>query len=160
MKELLQQADEEARVLLSAADQLDGLHIEAQTGKRLAALMQALADELRGKQEVDDMNEALLNKLGDKCCACSVDKITDICVAHQPRIDELEAELRGKWSPIATAPKDGYVFCYDYNWSEMGVELAEDFGDYWQVSGCEDVTSHFNPTHWMPVPSSPNKEDK
>lgn len=62
---------------------------------------------------------------------------------------------RLEWKPIESAPKDGEVFCYDLQWSESGVALAEKFPHHWQVSDREDDTVHFKPTHWMPLPLPP-----
>ena len=59
--------------------------------EKAATLIAAMAEELK---EFKEANEAMMLKLGDNCCACSVDKKTDICMAHQPRITELEEELK------------------------------------------------------------------
>ncbi len=43
-------------------------------------------------KEIDDLEEslqALQNKLGDNCCACSYDKKDDVCSVHAPRIKDL-----------------------------------------------------------------------
>ena len=53
--------------------------------------IKTLSNELR---QLESEYDALLNKLGDKCCACSVDKITDICMSHQPRVSELESVVK------------------------------------------------------------------
>jgi hypothetical protein len=49
-EELLKQADEEVAVLLDASEAFDMLNIEPKTGKRLAELIKALADELRCRE--------------------------------------------------------------------------------------------------------------
>lgn len=45
-------------------------------------------------KECEDANDAMMNKLGDNCCACSVDKITHVCIYHQPKVNELQAEVK------------------------------------------------------------------
>lgn len=67
-----------------------------------------------------------------------------------------------KWLNIRTAPKDREVLCYDFDWSETGVVIAEYYGEsdgshWWQVAGRDDDTTHFKPTHWMPLPNPPSK---
>lgn len=44
-------------------------------------------------KECEDANDAMMNKLGDNCCACSVDKKTHVCLFHQPKVNELEKEV-------------------------------------------------------------------
>jgi len=51
-EELLKQADDEVAVLLDASEAFDMLNIEPKTGKRLAELIKALADELREVKSV------------------------------------------------------------------------------------------------------------
>ena len=70
------------------------------------------------------------------------------------RIKELEAKTA--WQPIETAPKDGELVLV---WDECRNSCAiahhydcgwlEGFHEYWI----------FKPTHWMPLPSAPKKEE-
>ena len=64
-----------------------------------------------------------------------------------------------QWQPIETAPRDGVILCYDHEWSEDGVALAENYdGEWWQICERDDNTRHFTPTHWMPIPQPPESE--
>ena len=59
-EELLKQADDEVAVLLDASEAFDMLNIEPKTGKRLAELIKALADELRCREwrDIETIKEA------------------------------------------------------------------------------------------------------
>lgn len=45
-------------------------------------------------KELEEANAVMMQKLGDRCCACSVDKITDICDVHQPIVMQQEADIK------------------------------------------------------------------
>ena len=83
--------------LLKQADEFVNYEVTADTDLSISPmedakqLIKTLSNELR---QLESEYDALLNKLGDKCCACSVDKITDICMSHQPRVSELEAVVK------------------------------------------------------------------
>ena len=86
------------RVTKGVKDLADELRASNETINRQHEMAQkqektikTLSNELR---QLESEYDALLNKLGDKCCACSVDKITDICMSHQPRVSELEAVVK------------------------------------------------------------------
>ena len=108
-------------------------------------------------QQADELSERL-NCFHKDCCEHCTDNFKN-SMSDAKLIQALADEVRGKWQDISTAPKDGEVFCYSFDWSESGVALAEDFGEYWQVSDRDDDTKHFKPTHWMPLPNKP-QEDK
>lgn len=65
------------------------------------------------------------------------------------------------WSPIETAPRDGTaVLCWPFNYSSVFEGKAEpeivigffSEDDWW----CEStVAKTFDPTHWRPLPTSP-----
>ena len=45
-------------------------------------------------QELEQTRLALLNKLGDNCCACSVDNSTDVCMVHTPELNAAQKRER------------------------------------------------------------------
>ena len=55
-----------------------------------------------------------------------------------------------KWKTIESAPKDGADIIL-YSHDDTAIGFWSDFAKDWQV-GSERFT---NPTHWMPVPESP-----
>lgn len=77
------------------------------------------------------------------------------------------------WQPIDTAPKDGsaVLLCWAVNadgeridWSAepqtagVFVQVASWRGEEGWIVYCDhvqDPTLHFRPTHWMPLPESP-----
>lgn len=83
------------------------------------------------------------------------------------------------WQPIETAPKDGtkvliwnecYGHCPIAHWGEQDGDDGFFFG--WHLEGdrspccsCEDsfigwnedIEEGFMPTHWIPIPTTPNK---
>jgi len=125
-----------------------------------AALIAALSAKLRESHiliaEYEEREEALMNKLGDNCCACSVDKKTDVCSVHAPLVTELSAKLReSEWQPIETALKGvKEILVYDEDSGRYALSQEE----------CMDDRRSFNyrngakATHWMPLPTPPKKE--
>lgn len=99
-------------------------------------------------------------------------------------LSEGKIATEGEWRPIETAPKDGTeILIYRNGWQEAPRAKwgdhegeADDgeiiiFGGWflaseWQTYGCEDGFLGWNedadvmPTHWMPLPASPNGEDR
>jgi hypothetical protein len=75
--------------------------------------------------------------------------------------DRLKAEVErmtkaGQWQPMDTAPRYQDVLCWLYNHQSIVVGC--------EVSSChwEDTSSNSTiyPTHWMPLPSAPAKEEQ
>jgi hypothetical protein len=74
-----------------------------------------------------------------------------------------------EWYPIETAPKYevdcGYegvhsvrILAWDRQWHSMECAVVAYWDDdHWQVDGRDDLTTHFKPTHWMPMPTPPNE---
>lgn len=75
-------------------------------------------------------------------------------------------ELFNPWRPINAAPKDGtmlIVFCKENgivtaSWEKL-FEVHGKPHFEWKItlSNGSDISSSCNPTHWMPLPESPNK---
>lgn len=68
------------------------------------------------------------------------------------------------WQPIDTAPKDGTsILTYPHysviHWSNEGDVLTAT-GNGWASTWCDDLDafSTCDPTHWMPLPASPEAE--
>ena len=82
-------------IIKTLADELrasnETINRQHEMAQKQEKTIKTLSNELR---QLESEYDALLNKLGDKCCACSVDKITDICMSHQPRVSELEAVVK------------------------------------------------------------------
>ncbi len=95
----------------------------------------------------------------DRCNGFSKHKFKDGSDVLEDNYDEIiEALAKPQWQPIKTAPEDKEVLCYDPQWSEEGIDVAENYGEYWQVTGWDTDTTHFNPTHWMPLHKPQTKE--
>lgn len=91
--------------------------------------------------------------------------------AAQAVLDIVEPMLP-KWRDIKDAPKDeidyGYdgihsarVLAWDVSWHPTSCAVVAYWDDdHWQVDGRDDATTHFKPTHWMPmnIPTPPEKE--
>ena len=107
--ELLKQADEEAGILQIAAESCDVLNIEPQTGKRLASLIKALADEVRGEkwqpiieatdEEVIGCIKYQKGKYGEPF-ACVYNEESD--QYESIRITELKPHLPTHFTPLPT----------------------------------------------------------
>jgi len=62
--------------------------------KRIDAL-EAEIKQLREQLEYDEEQiNALQDKLGLDCCACSYDKPGDVCMVHSPMLRKAEAEIK------------------------------------------------------------------
>lgn len=81
-------------------------------------------------------------------------------------IDRLRAELaKRQWQPIETAPKDGdtniLIGCFGKHWhgEQFIVFYDNDKPKYpWQTP--DGISYHQDaPTHWMPLPAPPGKEE-
>ena len=95
----------------------------------------------------------------------------------QAEIDELRAAVKSlakeaearDWQPIETAPKDGTaVLVYPATWNGHSVAIAKWESDkyakkprpYWSRNddlGRVTISREHPPTHWMPLPLSPDK---
>ena len=71
-----------------------------------------------------------------------------------------------EWQPIESAPKDGTVVFLGWESKEGEIIHPEERGlwnfviDEWCHDGeLEDYYVMFHPTHWMPLPEPPTKED-
>lgn len=68
-------------------------------------------------------------------------------------------EILPQWQPISTAPLDGAaVLVYSLDDRKIYVALYE-YKKWWPQPETSD-TSAVNPTHWMPLPPTPNKPTK
>ena len=105
--------------------------IYGDTFKEAAAI---IADQAKEITTLELAEEALLNKLGDNCCACSVDKITHICVAHQPRVDELEAKVARLEKAITPAKLEGLLDFIE-NEPELDVDGWTNVAEYCAENG-------------------------
>jgi len=90
-------------------------------------------------------------------------KAPDAYVPKSARIAELEAGMQ--WQPIATAPKDGrhYVLLFVADANNGDGAIATGVIEKSQGTGRELVKAsgfggHWNITHWMPLPKSPEQE--
>jgi hypothetical protein len=72
--------------------------------------------------------------------------------------DELEAALADQWQPIETAPKDGEIIILfaDVPW-RIRIGYC-DSGSGKAHSIPQGSTLHDQPTHWMPLPTPPQKD--
>lgn len=114
--------------------------------------------------EIPDIN-AILNKVGVDLTGhenprCTVELLTK-------KIDELIRET--KWQPIETAPKDKSVLLYDSNrkekycgrWDKQKYNKKPN--PYWEkYARYSDIVYQrtYPPTHWMPLPQPPMKQDQ
>jgi hypothetical protein len=68
------------------------------------------------------------------------------------------------WQPIETAPKDGTdILIWNGSWM-VTVRWAPPYQyGYWDLVECGTHASDgfltYDPTHWMPLPSKPQKEE-
>ena len=73
----------------------------------------------------------------------------------------LDREIEGGWQPIETAPKDGtWIMVY---WPTMGIgqyPFVVFWDEGWQPARYSDRDyGEAFPTHWMPLPPAPKKEE-
>ncbi len=119
MTELKNRVNEEIAAMESAVQSLGYLHIDEAKSVQLISLIkdqQSSIEELESaNKDLENMLEARDYKFGDNTCACSCDRIDDICMAHVPKVRELEAKLAKLPNAIMLAdlePKD--IDCTDY----------------------------------------------
>jgi hypothetical protein len=58
------------------------------------------------------------------------------------------------WRPIETAPKDEMVIGYEDGMMRLVLWEGE-----WKCVGADVRPFWFNPTHWMPLPTAPRKDE-
>lgn len=76
--------------------------------------------------------------------------IVDYCIDIAPK-----RESGGDWQPMETAPKDGtkiIAFAYDIYSNQQRAEMHT---TYWSNGRWARFTTHYVPTHWMPLPKPP-----
>ncbi len=106
-----------------------------------------------GEEQKDGGTKYIRSDLHDR-------RVTELLEANNRLVEEnrkLKAGLQ-PWQPIEIAPKDrNRVIVTD------GFEVCDAYfnnGDWWQYECGDDWYSvTINPTHWMPLPEPPRKED-
>ena len=61
------------------------------------------------------------------------------------------------WQPIKTAPRDVFVLVYEQGWNltTNDCDIAQhEAEDVWETS---EGFRNMHPTHWMPLPTAPEK---
>jgi len=103
-------------------------------------------------QHIKQARDAISRMIENGSCPESIAPHIDTILAL------LDKEIDGGWQPIDTAPKDGTrVLLYDpYN----GVGDGYYCNIRWWHYECGDdwYSEEWNPTHWMPLPTTPKGE--
>lgn len=85
-------------------------HAAAELEKQLTATQQALEQLKEDNASLEESLSALTNKLGDNCCACSYDKIEDVCMAHTPKLKKVQQALDTAVEGLAVAERVAMFF--------------------------------------------------
>ncbi len=66
-----------------------------------------------------------------------------------------------EWREMESAPKDGTVILvWRPSLAIVKIQIACFVNDRWETYGSGPMWEGYLPTHWMPLPSPPKKEDK
>lgn len=107
--------------------QIEALSLQLEAASQeLARTQQNLISLKEDNAFLKESLDALKNKLGDNCCACSYDKIEDVCMAHTPKLKEAIEALEFLCEAKNIKDRFGAGIAYD-KLLERGWELGELF---------------------------------
>lgn len=139
---------------------------------QLTTTQQALDSLKEDNVSLEESLEALKNKLGDNCRACSYDNIEDVCMAHTPKLIEVQKKLDVavealEWQPIETAPRGEVIDTFGCwinkrNSYKAYIRNCDDFIGENTVHPLikthfeyEGATGTYTRTHWRRLPPEP-----
>ncbi|MDE2430105.1 MAG: hypothetical protein KGM99_15385 [Burkholderiales bacterium] len=122
--------------------------VEAEAMRR-AAPMEPMCDDIK-------FAESIFSFFGwNADSPASAELVERLAQKISAQFDKRMNELRPKWLPIESAPKDG-------GWIITNSQNKEVIPNYWLGSDIESwAKSSFDspPTHWMPLPAAPAQQE-
>ncbi len=79
------------------------------------------------------------------------DSLQDQLTKALEEVARLSVPKYGTWQPIETAPKGGFILVIS---DVMEVSYYDESSETWVNSLCDWI----EPTHWMPLPESPDND--